>query len=171
MTDLERVFRNHPFVATLSDAHIAAFESCEPTYVTFEPGDKIVREGQVGDACYLIEEGEVGLDFYVSGRGSHPTQIVHGGEVVGWSWFFPPYRGVLDATALTPVTALRIDAAVLRDKMETDPAFGYAMLVRLGRVAVSRLDASRRELIDSHEKKVADPTERPKHPGDLSRTG
>lgn len=171
MTDLGQRIRRHPFVATLSDDHITTLEGCGLSHLSFEPGDKIVREGKVAEACFLIDRGDVALNLYVGRTESRTLQIVHGGEIVGWSWLLPPYLGTSEAIALTPVTALRIDAALLREAMESDRVFGYEMLVRICNVAVSRLEASRHELLDMYERGIADPENRPTPLGDMRRVG
>ena len=171
MTDLGQRLRRHPFVATMSDDHISTLEGCGLAYISFEPGDKLVREGKIADACFLIDRGDVALAMYVDRAESRTLQIVHAGEIVGWSWLLPPYLGTSEASALAPVTALRIDAALLREKMEGDRGFGYAMLVRVCNVAVSRLEASRHELLELYERKAADPERRPTQHGDMRRVG
>ena len=171
MTDLGQRIRRHPFVATLSDDHITTLEGCGLSYLSFEPGDKIVREGKVAEACFLIDRGDVALNLHVGRTESRTLQIVHGGEIVGWSWLLPPYLGTSEAVALTPVTALRIDAALLREAMESDRVFGYAMLVHICNVAVSRLEASRRELLHMYERGTVDPESRPVELGDMRTVG
>lgn len=150
MTDLDQLFRSHPFIATLSDDHITTLESCGAALLTFEPGDKIMTEGGKADTCFFIDDGDVALEMYVGGGKSRTVQTVHGGDIVGWSWLIPPYQRAFDATALTHVTALRVDAVLLRETMERDKAFGYEMMKRFCDVIVSRLDASRIRLIDMY---------------------
>lgn len=171
MTDIGQLPRNHPFVATLTDEHFSTLESCGVAHVSFEPSDTILQEGRVADACFLIEEGEVALEVYVSGGDLRPVQVVRSGDVVGWSWLFPPHRAAFEATALSPIKALSIDATLLREKMAEDPAFGYAILVRVGKVAVSRLEASRREILEAYERAIDEPPKRPTHLGDKRRAG
>jgi len=171
MTDLGQRIRRHPFVATLSDDHITTLEGCGLSYLSFEPGDKIVREGKVAEACFLIDRGDVALNLHVGRTESRTLQIVHGGEIVGWSWLLPPYLGTSEAIALAPVTTLRIDAALLREAMEGDRVFGYAMLVHICNVAVSRLEASRRELLHMYEGGTVDPENRPVELGDMRTVG
>lgn len=150
MTDLYQHFRSHRFATTMSDGHIATLESCGAAIVSFEQGEKIVREGEVTDACFFIDDGDVALDLYVGGAESRTVQTVHGGEIVGWSWLISPYRGAFDATALTPVIALRVDAALLREAMERDRGFGYEMMKRFCDVIVDRLGALRLRLFDMY---------------------
>lgn len=171
MTDLGQRLRRHPFVAEMSDDHISTLEGCGLSYLSFEPGDKLVREGKDADSCFLIDRGDVGLEMYVDRAQTHTLQVVHAGEIVGWSWFLPPYLGAYDATAVTPVTAMRIDASLLREAMENDREFGYAMLVRVCRVAVSRLEATRREFLDVYQHETPGPGVPPMPTGNMRRVG
>jgi CRP-like cAMP-binding protein len=171
MTDLGQRLRRHPFVAEMSDDHISTLEGCGLSYLSFEPGDRLVREGKIADACFLIDRGDVGLEMYVERAESRTLQVVHAGEIVGWSWLLPPYFGTYDATAVSPVTAMRIDASLLREAMENDREFGYEMLVRVCRVAVSRLEATRREFLDVHQLETPGPDDRPTITGDMRRVG
>ncbi len=157
MTDLDQLFRSHPFISTLSDEHITTLESCGAAFVSFEPDEKIVREGRPADACFFVDAGDVALELYVGGAESRTVLTVHAGEIVGWSWLVPPYRGAFDAIALTPVTALRVDAALLRDAMETDKPFGYEMMKRFCDVIVTRIGASRFQLADVYRVVEIDP--------------
>ncbi|MEA3501338.1 MAG: cyclic nucleotide-binding domain-containing protein [Actinomycetota bacterium] len=148
MTNLDHLFRSHPFISTLSDGHITTLEGCGAAFISFEPGEKIVREGKDTDACFFIDDGDAALELYIRGAESRTILTVHAGDIVGWSWLFPPYRGAFDAIALTHVTALRVDAALLREAMEMDKAFGYEMMKRFCDVIVTRISASRVQLAD-----------------------
>ena len=54
----------------------------------------------------------------------------------------------LGRSALEPVGAIAVDAACLRGKADTDPAFGYEIMKRFATVMLERLDASRLRLLD-----------------------
>jgi len=151
MTDIDYLLRSHPFAATMSDEHIATLRSCGASFVSFEPGGRIVREGKDADACFFITKGDIAIELYVRGNESRTIETVHGGEIVGWSWLFPPYQGTSDAVALSPVTAIRVDAARLRAKMDEDPAFGYEMMWILANVIASRIQAARIRLLDIYD--------------------
>jgi CRP/FNR family cyclic AMP-dependent transcriptional regulator len=148
--DLARLFKGHPFIATMGDNHITTLEDCGVSLALFAPDERIVREGEDADACFFIEDGDVALEIYIGGAESRTVQTVHGGEIVGWSWLIPPYRGAFDATALTPVTALRVDASRLREAMDDDGSFGYEMLKRFCEVIVTRIGSLRLQLIDMY---------------------
>ena len=71
-------------------------------------------------------------------------ETIDAGEVVGWSWLFPPYRWHFDARAVdADVRAIAFDGACLRGKCEDDPALGYELMKRFAQV-MHRAPAARR---------------------------
>ena len=73
---------------------------------------------------------------------------LHGGDVLGWSWLFEPYRWHFDADAVEPVSTVAFDASCLRTKCDTDPRLGYQLAQRFARVMLERLQAARLRLLD-----------------------
>jgi CRP/FNR family transcriptional regulator, cyclic AMP receptor protein len=116
--------------------------------VRFAPGEQIFRHGEQADTFYLVREGEVATELWVSGRGSVRIETLGAGEVVGWSWLIPPYRWHLDAHALDPVRALAFDGACLRRKASEDHDLGYELLQRFSARLVLALEATRLRLLD-----------------------
>ncbi len=84
------------------------------------------------------------LETYFPARGPVTIETLEAGEVLGWSWLFPPYRWHLDARALTTVRATAFDGACLRGKCEADPALGYELMSRFAQVddRASAVDAA-----------------------------
>jgi len=116
--------------------------------VTFEAGDFIFRDGAAADRFYLLRHGKVGVEVFVPGSGAVRLETLEDGEVLGWSWLFPPYKAHFDARAVTFVRALSMDGACLRAKCEKDPAFGYDLMKRFAPVLIQRLHATRMQLLD-----------------------
>ena len=145
----EHLLRAHPFVAGMSDEHLALLQRvCRATIVSFQPGYHIISEGHEADACYLIESGSVSLQVYMPGSGARTIETLGAGDVLGWAWLFPPYRWTADATALTPVQAIRLDGVRLRAARDQDPDFAYDLLRRFSQVIVDRLQATLLQLLD-----------------------
>jgi CRP-like cAMP-binding protein len=85
-------------------------------------------------------------DFVQPGAG---LPLVMGqGQLVGWSWHFPPHMWHLGAEATTTVRAYEFDARAVRALCAQDPAFGRAVAVWVGQVVADRLHASRIRLLD-----------------------
>lgn len=144
---LEPVLAEHPFFARMAGPHLDTVTGCVANKV-FAPGEFIFREGQQADSFFLIREGRVAVEVFVPNRGPVTIETVEGGEVLGWSWLFPPYKSRFDARALSAVRALSLDGACLRTKCEQDAALGYDMLKRFTQLVVARLEATRMQLLD-----------------------
>jgi CRP-like cAMP-binding protein len=145
--NLEKILAAHPFFAGLSKPHLDTIVGCAAN-VTFEAGEFIFREGDAADRFYVIRHGKVGVEVFVPGTGAVRVDTLDEGEVLGWSWLFPPCTAHFDARALTLVRALSLDGACLRGKCENDPAFGYDLMKRFAPLLIQRLDATRMQLLD-----------------------
>lgn len=80
----------HPFLAGMNPTHLALLTDCAIA-VHFKKGETILREGELANRFYLIESGKVVLE---SGEGFGDPVIletIRGGDLLGWSWMFPPY--------------------------------------------------------------------------------
>ncbi|MER6030060.1 cyclic nucleotide-binding domain-containing protein [Streptomyces sp. NPDC001851] len=116
--------------------------------VSFEAGTRLFEEGRHADRFWIVRTGTVALDLHVPGRRSAVVESLGHGELVGWSWHFPPYLWHLGAETTTPVRAWEFDAEAVRAMCAADPAFGRAVAVWLGRVVAQRLHATRVRLLD-----------------------
>jgi CRP-like cAMP-binding protein len=123
-------------------------EACGAQPVTFEAGKRILEEGQDADGCFFIEDGDVALELCNVGLQCFAVQTLHAGDIIGWSWLFSPHKWSFDAVAASEVTALRLNATVLKEAMEADAAFGYELMHRFSEVIISRLQATRSQFID-----------------------
>ena len=150
MSDVAQLLSEHPFLAGIGGEHLAKLQGCcRASLVTFKAGYQIFKEGQEADACYLIESGDVALQVFTPGPGPARTiETLHSGDVLGWSWLFPPYRWSFDAKAITQVQAISLDGTLLRQAKDADVAFGYELMRRFGRIVVKRLQATRLQLLD-----------------------
>jgi CRP-like cAMP-binding protein len=116
--------------------------------VKFPEGTRIFEEGRPADRFWIIQSGTVTLDIEVPGRRPAVIENLGFGELVGWSWLFPPYVWQFGAEAMTPVRAQEFDASTVRMMMDADTAFGSAIGNWVGRVLAQRLHAARIRLLD-----------------------
>lgn len=147
METLERVLAAHPFLAGLEAGAVRTLAGCARN-LRFAPGDYLLREGGAADAFYLLREGRVALELHVPAHTPMVIASLGAGEIVGASWLVPPYRWGFDARATAPTRAFALDAACLRGKCEADHHLGYEMMKRVLPVMVSRLHATRHQLLD-----------------------
>ncbi len=136
----------HPFLKGLSlHQHRILLDCAMVTH--FDPEEVIFREGDPANRFYLIEQGNVALELYVRDQGMVRISTVGPGNVLGWSWLFPPYFWHFNARATEPVDAIFLYATPLREECESDHELGYDLLKRMAQVMLARLQATRRQLL------------------------
>jgi CRP-like cAMP-binding protein len=114
----------------------------------FREGEMIFREGDAADRFYAVRQGRVSVEVFVPQRGAVTIQTAGPGDVLSWSWLFPPYVSRFDARCLTLTRALAFDGACLRGKCEEDHELGYEFMKRFAQIMVERLRATRLQLLD-----------------------
>lgn len=147
METLERIIREHPFFQGLDEEYIRLVTGCASNE-RFDAGTFLFRAGGEATRFYLIRHGQVALELETPAKGALTVETLTDGEVLGYSWLFPPYQWQFDAHAVSLVRALSIDGACLLDKCAEDPRFGYEMMRRFSQVIISRLQATRIQLLD-----------------------
>lgn len=120
--------------------------------VTFRTDELIYREGDDAEAFFLIQSGRVALELHAGHHGPLIIQTIGRDEVLGWSWLFEPYRRRFDARAVTPVTAMALEAECLRRQSEQNHHLGYELYRRFSRAVVSSLQAARLQLLDVYSR-------------------
>lgn len=118
------------------------------TSCRFDRDAQLLRRGAAADVFYLIRTGSVALETYIPGRGAVTIETIEAGEMLGWSWLWPPHRWHLDARALTVVAATAFDGAGLRSRWEDDPAQGYELMLHFTRLVTQRLQWTRLRALD-----------------------
>ena len=135
----------HPFARGLSAGHVAALADAAGE-VTVPAGAFLLRHGRDADACYLLTAGDVALEVAAHNHPPTTLQTLHAGDVLGWSWLWPPHRWHLDAHCRTDVEAIVLDAAPVRAALAADPELGFAVTHRIGALLVDRLEHARDQL-------------------------
>lgn len=145
--ELEATVAAHPFLIGISPRHIRLLADCAMRS-QFTAGQVIFQKGETANRFYLIERGRVALE---SSAGDEVVRIdeVGPGDLLGWSWIFPPYVWHFDARALEPTTAIFLYGTMLREYCELDPALGYELFKRMSEVMMRRLQAARVRLSEA----------------------
>lgn len=143
---VESVIKEHPFLHGLKPEYLHLLTQ-NAMRMHYRAGELIFREGDPANRFYLIEEGHVSLESPQRDEDGVIIQSVGPGDVLGWSWLFPPYYWHFDARATEPTTAIFFYGTHLRDQCEQDPEFGYELMKRMAQVVIQRLQATRRRLI------------------------
>jgi CRP-like cAMP-binding protein len=114
----------------------------------FDAGQRIFRAGEPAKRFFLIAQGLVGLEMFLSERGPVMIDKLVAGDSLGWSWLFPPFRWHFDAVALEPVRLIAFDARRIRELCETNHETGYKLLYRVAGIMVQRIQRTRLQLLD-----------------------
>lgn len=136
----------HPFFAGLRLKHrcILADSASRAAFVT---GELLIREGEPANRCYMIQKGRVALEAREPSGGSTLVQTLGSGDVLGWSWLFPPFAWHFSARAVEPVKAIVLDAGHLLAAADEDHDFGYELMKRVSRLVIERLQATRKHFL------------------------
>ena len=147
MQTIEELLAEAPAFSGMSREHLELIAGCAQNKV-FQAGEYLMREGDPADSFFVIRHGRVAMEIFVPQRGAVTIETIDDGDLLGWSWLVPPFRGHLDARALGTVRTVVFDAACLRGKSDTDPVLGYELMRRFIPVIVERLQATRVRLLD-----------------------
>jgi CRP-like cAMP-binding protein len=139
----------------LSDDQLELIAGCGVN-TPFRAGQYLFREGDEANAFYAIRKGAVALEIAAPARPPLVIETLHDGDVLGWSWLFPPHRVRFDARALDDVHTIAFDGACLRGKCDTDHDLGYELMRRFAQIVLDRLQATRIRLLDVYGHPQAD---------------
>jgi CRP-like cAMP-binding protein len=143
---VESDWHAHPFVRGMSAENLAVLTGCAMPTV-FDANYLIFREGEIANRFYLLLEGRVQLEAEALDRPGVPVDQLGAGDVLGWSWLFPPYTWNFSARTLEPVKAVFFYGTWLRERSETDLTLGYELMQRTASVLMRRLQATRQQLV------------------------
>lgn len=144
----EEVLAAHPFTVGMEPSQLRRIAECAVKVVEFAPEQMIFHAAGVARVLYLLRSGSVALEVVAPGAGTRIVATLHGGDALGWSWMFPPYRWAFDARALVPTEAIVVDGEKLRRCAEEDHELGYQVVWRVAREMADRLQATRLQLLD-----------------------
>lgn len=145
--DIVKKLEAHPFLRGASVEVLRRLASITRE-VAFDRGAVLLAEGDDANTLFLLESGLVALEISVPGKGVTRVESLRGGDIVGLSWFLPPYRWQLDGKAVEPTRALAIDARLLREWMGADAEIGRAIAMRLVGQLYERLEHVRLQRLD-----------------------
>ena len=135
----------HAFFAGLPAEELIA--GCGRNHV-FRSGQYLARAGEAADTFFVVRSGIIAVELQVPGQGGRILQTLHGGDIAGWSWIFPPYRWSIDLRAVEQVVVVEFDGRCLRGKCEQTPALGYRLMKRFAEIMSERVQLTRFQLLD-----------------------
>ena len=151
----------HPFLKGMNPKHLGILANAAMR-AHFAASELVFGEGDLANRFYLIQHGKVVLEFSKPEGRSIPVEIVGDGDVLGWSWLFPPFYCHFEARAVEPTQAIFLYGTRLREECEEDNDFGYDLMKRIAQVLIRRLQTTLRQLREHQKSEVTSTT---LHPG------
>jgi CRP/FNR family transcriptional regulator, cyclic AMP receptor protein len=136
----------NPVLGDLASDHLELIAGC-CINVAFTAGERIIAAGDPADHFWIIRHGRVDIELSGAGRGTITIDRLGPGELVGVSWIAAPYVNEFDVTAIERGSAIRVDAACLRDKCDIDHELGHELYRRFASMLRRRLRATRLQLL------------------------
>ncbi len=147
MITVEEMISTHNFFQGMEPEHLHFIAGCASN-ISVNAGEFIFREGEPAERFYMIRHGVVAIETHDSRKGPMRIQTLVEGNVLGWSWLFPPYKWQNDAHALTLVRMTAFDGKCLREKCDADHSLGYELMKRFTGVLLEHLRASRLQVMN-----------------------
>ncbi|GLW48929.1 hypothetical protein Stsp02_45900 [Streptomyces sp. NBRC 14336] len=118
--------------------------------VSFPEDARIFEAGGIADRFWVIRSGAVSLDQRVTSLQRVTVATLGAGDLLGWSWLFPPYAWDFGAEAFSPVRAYEFDAAAVRRLCDEDQHLGMILLRQVAEILAYRLEATRGKLLERY---------------------
>jgi CRP/FNR family transcriptional regulator, cyclic AMP receptor protein len=136
-----------PFLKGLNKDHLRLL-AASAMRTTFSAGQLIFQKGDPANRFYLILAGGVLLESSDKDGAIHKLQRLGPGDVLGWSWLFPPYYWHFDAVAAEATDAIFFYGTRLRAECQKNHELGYELMRRVSEVVISRLQTTRQHWIE-----------------------
>src|SRR3712207_1049498 len=118
--------------------------------VSFPEDARIFEPGGTADRFWVIRSGAVSLDQQVNALQRVTVASLGAGDLLGWSWLFPPYVWDFGAVAFSPVRAYEFDAGAVLELCEEDPRLGLTLVRNVAEVLAHRLEMTRGKLMEQY---------------------
>ncbi len=136
----------HPFFVGMERTQLALLIECAIP-VHFKKGQIIFHAGDIANRFYLLETGSVVLESPRKGGESMIVDTIGAGDLLGWSWMFPPYAWQFTARAVEETDAIFFYGTILREYCERDSSLGFELIKRMSVTMNRRLQAARNQML------------------------
>ena len=147
MKTLRETITEHPFCLGMKPEHLEVLVGCA-SEAKLKADQILFREGEPANQFYLIESGRIAIEAHQPANGTALVQTLGAGDVLGWSWLFPPFSWHLQARALEPTRTIVLNGAHLLVTAEQNREFGYELMKHVAQVVINRLQATRKQLLE-----------------------
>jgi CRP/FNR family cyclic AMP-dependent transcriptional regulator len=107
----------HPFLHGISHDRLAVLAEAASD-VAFPARHRLFEDGGSASRFWLVQSGQVTLDLHMPGQGQVRIDTIGMGELLGWSWLFPPYKWAFGAVAASPVEVTQRLAHVVAKRLQ-----------------------------------------------------
>jgi CRP-like cAMP-binding protein len=118
--------------------------------VSFAEDSRIFEAGGTADRFWVIRSGAVSLDQRVTPQQRITVGSLGAGDLLGWSWLFPPYQWDFGAEAFSAVRAYEFDAAAVLALSVEDPLLGLSLVRIVAEILAHRLATTRSKLMEHY---------------------
>ncbi|MFF9276796.1 cyclic nucleotide-binding domain-containing protein [Streptomyces griseosporeus] len=118
--------------------------------VSFPEDARIFEAGGRADRFWVIRSGSVSLTQQVTSIQRVTVASLGSGDLLGWSWLFPPYEWDFGAEAFSPVRAYEFEAQPVLRLCEEDPALGLTLMRIVAEILAYRLETTRNKLMEQY---------------------
>jgi len=114
----------------------------------FESGDTVVEAGEPANGFFLVIKGLIDLETPGSQKPTR-VQTIAAGDIMGWSWLFPPYYWHFNAVAREPVKTIFFFGSRLHRQCDLNHDFGYALVKGMSQFLIGHLRSDRERWIEA----------------------
>ncbi|MEV8428701.1 cyclic nucleotide-binding domain-containing protein [Streptomyces chartreusis] len=118
--------------------------------VSFPEDARIFEAGGTADRFWVIRSGAVSLDQRVTSLQRVTVASLGAGDLLGWSWLFPPYQWDFGAEAFSPVRAYEFEAEAVLRLCEEDTQLGLSLVRHVAEILAHRLEMTRGKLMEQY---------------------
>ncbi|MCX5243063.1 cyclic nucleotide-binding domain-containing protein [Streptomyces prunicolor] len=118
--------------------------------VSFAEDSRIFEAGGTADRFWVVRSGAVSLDQQVTPQQRVTVATLGAGDLLGWSWLFPPYKWDFGAEAFSAVRAYEFDAAAVLALSVEDPLLGLSLVRIVAEILAHRLATTRSKLMEHY---------------------
>ncbi|MFD5627607.1 MULTISPECIES: cyclic nucleotide-binding domain-containing protein [unclassified Streptomyces] len=118
--------------------------------VSFPADGRIFEAGGSADRFWVVRSGTVSLYQEVIAERRISVATLGPGDLLGWSWLFPPHRWDFGAEAFSPVRGYEFDAGQVRTLCDADASLELSLTRTIAAILAHRLETTRTALIDHY---------------------
>jgi CRP/FNR family cyclic AMP-dependent transcriptional regulator len=136
--DIAKLLANVPLFRGLNEPSLERMAEVSRV-VAYGRNDVIFREGEIGDALYVVLQGEVRISREVAGMGEEALTILARGEAFGEMSVMNDFPRSADAKAHTATELLAVSRDAFEDLLFLDKDLAYEILWNFVRTLSTRL--------------------------------